>query len=331
MIKILVVEDDNEIRQLLKTFLEKNGYKVVTAKNGIDGLHLFEKEQDISLLLLDIMLPYKGGDGLLSDIRRLSDVPVIMISAKSMVQTKVDIMRMGADDYITKPFDLDEVLVRIEALLRRSALRGKIAGVSDGISSASGKTYTFKNLVLNTDAKQASVKGNVLNLTAKEYGILELMLSNPKKLFSKANLFESVWNEEYVPEDSTLKVHISNLRTKLKEYDDDEYLMPVFGEFGMTFEKVINKYVDDDSSDEYYDEGIGHKIGGYPYFTQTDPRWSEELEKYDYLLFQLDTDDDDDGNERVMWGDSGIGNFFIRTQDLKNCNFSDVLYNWDCC
>ena len=229
MIKILVVEDDNEIRQLLKTFLEKNEYTVVTAKNGIDGLHLFEKEQDISLLLLDIMLPYKGGDGLLSDIRRLSDVPVIMISAKSMVQTKVDIMRMGADDYITKPFDLDEVLVRIEALLRRSAIMGKIAGVSDGISSASGKTYTFKNLVLNTDSKQVLVKGNVLNLTAKEYAILELMLSNPKKLFSKANLFESVWDEEYVPEDSTLKVHISNLRTKLKEYDDDEYIETVWG------------------------------------------------------------------------------------------------------
>lgn len=229
MIKILVVEDDNEIRQLLKTFLEKNGYTVVTAKNGIDGLHLFEKEQDISLLLLDIMLPYKGGDGLLSDIRRLSDVPVIMISAKSMVQIKVDIMRMGADDYITKPFDLDEVLVRIEAVLRRSAIRGKITGASDDISSASGKTYTFKNLVLNTDAKQASVKGNVLNLTAKEYGILELILSNPKKLFSKANLFESVWDEAYVPEDSTLKVHISNLRTKLKEFDDEEYIETVWG------------------------------------------------------------------------------------------------------
>ena len=229
MIKILVVEDDNEIRQLLKTFLEKNGYTVVTAKNGIDGLHLFEKEQDISLLLLDIMLPYKGGDGLLSDIRRLSDVPVIMISAKSMVQTKVDIMRMGADDYITKPFDLDEVLVRIEALLRRSAIMGKITGVSNGISGASGKAYTFKNLVLNTDSKQVLVKGNVLNLTAKEYAILELMLSNPKKLFSKANLFESVWDEEYVPEDSTLKVHISNLRTKLKEYDDEEYIETVWG------------------------------------------------------------------------------------------------------
>ena len=229
MIKILVVEDDNEIRQLLKTFLEKNGYTVVTAKNGIDGLHLFEKEQDISLLLLDIMLPYKGGDGLLSDIRRMSDVPVIMISAKSMVQTKVDIMRMGADDYITKPFDLDEVLVRIEALLRRSAIRGKIDSVSDSILNASGKTYTFKNLVLNTDAKQVLVKGNVLNLTAKEYAILELMLSNPKKLFSKANLFESVWDEEYVPEDSTLKVHISNLRTKLKEYDDEEYIETVWG------------------------------------------------------------------------------------------------------
>ena len=218
MIKILVVEDDNEIRQLLKTFLGKNGYDVVTAKNGIDGLHLFENEQDISLVLLDIMLPFKGGDGLLSDIRKSSDVPVIMISAKSMIKTKVDIMRMGADDYITKPFDLDEVLVRIEALLRRSAINDKNAGVNDGVSGLSGKTYAFKNL-----------KGNILDLTAKEYAILELMMSNPKKLFSKANLFESVWGEEYVPEDSTFKVHISNLRMKIKEYDEEEYIETVWG------------------------------------------------------------------------------------------------------
>lgn len=229
MIKILVVEDDNEIRQLLKTFLKKNSYNVVTAKNGIEGFHLFEKEQDISFVLLDIMLPYKGGDGLLSDIRNLSDIPVIVISAKNMVQTKVDIMRMGADDYITKPFDLDEVLVRIEAVLRRSVVRGRETDISNGISGALDKTYTFKNLVLNTNLKRVSVKGNVINLTAKEYAILELMLSNPKKLFSKANLFESVWNDEYVPEDSTLKVHISNLRMKLKEYDDEEYIDTVWG------------------------------------------------------------------------------------------------------
>lgn len=116
------------------------------------------------------------------------------------------------------------------------------------------------------------------------------------------------------------------------EYDDDEYNMPVFGEYGMSFEKCEDKYVDydDDIDDEIYQEIIGHKIGGYPYFTQTDPREYEPLQKYDYLLFQLDTDDDDRG-DRVMWGDSGIGNFFISTEKLKNLDFSDVLYNWDCC
>lgn len=242
MVKILLVEDDNEIRQLLKTFLEKNSYTVVAAKNGIDGFHLFEKEKDILLVLLDIMLPYKGGDGLLADIRKTSSVPVIMISAKSMIKTKVDIMRMGADDYITKPFDLDEVLVRIEALLRRSIIKGSLEdnlalngdldnplGYGKAADESQGKVYTCRNLSLDTYSKQVLVKGNVLNLTAKEYAILELMLSNPKKLFSKANLFESVWDEEYVPEDSTLKVHISNLRTKLKEYDDEEYIETVWG------------------------------------------------------------------------------------------------------
>ncbi len=129
-----------------------------------------------------------------------------------------------------------------------------------------------------------------------------------------------------VTEEEVLSKFVKN------EYDDEEYNMPVFGEFGMSFEKCEDKYVDydDDTDDETYQEIIGHKIGGYPYFTQSDPRNDEELEKYDFLLFQLDTDDDERG-DRVMWGDSGIGNFFINTEKLKNLDFSDILYNWDCC
>lgn len=132
--------------------------------------------------------------------------------------------------------------------------------------------------------------------------------------------------DKTVTEDEILSKFVKN------EYDDEEYNMPVFGEFGMSFEKCDDKYVDydDDIDDEVYQEIIGHKIGGYPYFTQSDPRNDEELEKYDFLLFQLDTDDDERG-ERVQWGDDGIGNFFISTEKLRNLDFSDVLYNWDCC
>lgn len=119
------------------------------------------------------------------------------------------------------------------------------------------------------------------------------------------------------------------------EYDDDEgEFFPVFRECGMSFEKYENKYViidgTEEISDEDYNQLIGHKVGGYPYFTQNDPRDEKQCEYYDFLLFQLDTDSIDK-EDVVMWGDSGIGNFFINSEKLKNCDFSDVLYNWDCC
>lgn len=118
------------------------------------------------------------------------------------------------------------------------------------------------------------------------------------------------------------------------EYDDDEgEFFPVFRECGMSFEKYENKYIvvgTEELPDEDYNQLIGHKVGGYPYFTQSDPRDEKQLEYYDFLLFQLDTDSIDE-EDVVMWGDSGIGNFFINSEKLKNCDFSDVLYNWDCC
>ncbi|MBR6478751.1 MAG: response regulator transcription factor, partial [Lachnospiraceae bacterium] len=117
--KILVIEDDNEIRELLGSFLTNNGYAVETASNGMEGLRKALDSQS-DLILLDIMLPYKSGDQVLKELREHSDIPVMVLSAKDMVQTKIDVIRIGADDYVTKPFDLGEVLVRIEALLRRS-------------------------------------------------------------------------------------------------------------------------------------------------------------------------------------------------------------------
>lgn len=141
----------------------------------------------------------------------------------------------------------------------------------------------------------------------------------------------------YYPEiDRTVtKDEIESKFVKNEYYDDNGYdYFPVFRECGMSFERSENKYIVDDGaeelSDEDYNEIIGHKVGGYPYFTQIDPRDEKQLEYYDFLLFQLDTDciGDDDV---VMWGDSGVGNFFINSEKLKNCDFSDVLYNWDCC
>ena len=223
-VKLLIVEDDNEIGDILDKFLTKNEYSVDRAFNGLEALSKIE-QNEYSLVLLDIMLPFKSGDQVLKSIRESCTIPVIIISAKDMIQTKIDVMRMGADDYITKPFDLDEVLVRIEAVLRRSI----------GYTNARGNTNTdekvirHKNIELNQDSARVYVNGKELILTSKEFAILELLLSHPDKMFSKSNIYESVWDDAYIYDDNTLMVHISNLRNKLKEYDTEEYIETIWG------------------------------------------------------------------------------------------------------
>lgn len=228
MPKLLVIEDDREINHLICEYMAEAGYEMLSASNGLEGLSMLERIKDIDLCLLDLMLPMKSGDRVIARLREFSEVPVIVLSAKDTIQTKIDLFRMGADDYITKPFDLDELLVRVEAVLKRTAYR---AGAGENLKQEqkSGQSYSYKNLVLDDQAKIVRVNGNKLDLTVKEYGILKLLLENPKKLFSKANLFESVWNETYYPEDNALKVHMSNLRTKIKKYDDREYIETVWG------------------------------------------------------------------------------------------------------
>ncbi|MPN13770.1 Sensory transduction protein regX3 [bioreactor metagenome] len=173
------------------------------------------------LLILDLMLPYKSGDAVLQELRSFSSLLAIVISAKDTVQNKLDLFRLGADDYLTKPFDLDEVLVRVEAVLRR-------CGSSK--TQRAPEILQAGKLAVDTESKTASVDGQELVLTAKEYGILELLMRYPHKVFSKANLFESIWNEEYACEDNTLNVHMSNLRNKLKAADPEtEYIKTVWG------------------------------------------------------------------------------------------------------
>ena len=146
-------------------------------------------------------------------------IPVIVLSAKDSVASKVELIKMGADDYITKPFDLDELSVRIEAVLRRC----KSSHTKDEI-----QTLAYGKLTLDINAAKVFVDSNEITLTSKEYSILKLLMQNPNKLFSKANLYESVWNEPFINEDKIIKVHISNLRNKLKEYDSFEYIETVW-------------------------------------------------------------------------------------------------------
>jgi len=216
--KILIIEDDKEISDMLFVFLSRNGFAVDTAHNGLLGLKQAASEE-YSLILLDLMLPFKSGDELLKEMRKSSDVPVIVMSAKSLTQDKIDLLHLGADDYVTKPFDLDELLARVLSNIKRYV----------GNSSAENSMITYGQMNLDITSKELTVNGIAVNLTAKEYDLLELLLSNPKKVFSKQNLYENVWGEPYAYDNDTINTHFSNLRRKLKDVSAEDYIETVWG------------------------------------------------------------------------------------------------------
>lgn len=215
--KILVIEDDKDINQLLCTILTRENYKAVSAYSGTEALFHIDQEM-WDLLLLDLMLPGKRGEDVLLHIREKSDVPIIIISAKEENMTKVQMLRKGADDYITKPFHKEEVLARIEAQLRRYK------------KSERKNILRFKNIELDVGRKQVFMHGKEIALTAREYYILKLFLSSPHKIFTKENIFESVWQMPYYQDGNTVNVHMSHLRSKLTKADPKEtYIETIWG------------------------------------------------------------------------------------------------------
>lgn len=233
MRKVLIVEDDREIRKLLKDYLADYEYEVTEAKDGNEASHLIASEC-YDVILMDMMLPYRSGDILIRELRSRADdlkaarTPVIVISAKSGSETRIETIRIGADDYIIKPFDLGEVLVRIEAVLRRSA-DGEYTGASGSNDSDSGKVIRYGEIEYSEVDNTVTYKETPIKLTAKEMQLLAIMLKNPKKTFTKANLYESVWNDTYIYDDNTINVHMSNLRSKLKKATGLEYIETVWG------------------------------------------------------------------------------------------------------
>lgn len=218
MDKILIVEDNKDVNTMLTEVLVSKGYEVCSVYTGTEGMKEI-KLKDYDLIILDIMLPYKSGDVILKELREFSDVPVIIISAKDMVGTKIELLKMGADDYITKPFDLDEVVARVETNLRRSQRKGRV-----------DKVIQYKDMVFDNNAKRITVDNIELDLTAKEYQIIELLLINRGKVFTKANLYETIWQDSYLGDDNSVKTHISNLRSKLKiASPENEYIETVWG------------------------------------------------------------------------------------------------------
>lgn len=218
MDKILIIEDNKDLNLMLVKTLKTAGYETFSAYTGTDGISE-AKNKAYDLILLDIMLPYKSGDEILKEIRTFSDVPVIVMSAKDMVGTKIDILKLGADDYVTKPFDLGEIEARIATNLRRFRKQEK-----------AGNVIEFKDIILDANSKQVRINGTEIDLTAKEYSIIELLMKNKNMIFSKANIYETIWSEEYLGDDSSVKSHLSHLRTKLKNANqEEEYIETVWG------------------------------------------------------------------------------------------------------
>ncbi len=218
MSKILIVEDDTNINNMICEVLTKQGYECIQAFSGTEGL-LYVKQEELLSVLLDLMLPGMTGETLLAEIKARGNTPVIVMSAKDSLDSKVELLTSGAEDYITKPFELEELVARVGVQVRRFAGRGEMTG----------KKLTYKNLILHEESVSAEVEGRELELTKQEYKILELFLLHPKKVFSKQDIYDYAWEEVYIGEDKTINVHISNIRKKIKNITEEEYIETVWG------------------------------------------------------------------------------------------------------
>ena len=223
MARILIVEDNNEIQEILRTLLSEE-HEVIQAFSGTEGMIRFE-QGDIDLIMLDIMLPGKNGDQVLKAIRQDSSVPVIMLTALSEKKLISQYLLDGANDYIVKPFDLDEVFARVTVQLRQNS--DKQAAEMEHPDKL---IQQLKNIQFDADSFEIKNRQETIRLAKKECLILQTLLRHPKKIFTKEELYELVWEDTYLPGDNTLNTHLSNLRKKLSQLDpEQEYIETIWG------------------------------------------------------------------------------------------------------
>ena len=220
MYHILVVEDDQDINRLLCRILTDGGYDVRPAFSGSEAV-LWAEQYEYDLVLLDLMLPGLTGEEFIAQMRRKKTMPILVLSAKAGLEDRVNVLRLGADDFISKPFDNAEVLARVEAQLRRYR--------QFSAPAEAGEVLRLGDLVLDREAVRVTAGGKDVALTAREFEILALLLSHPKKVYTREQLYENVWGGEYMGDDNTVNVHISNLRSKLGKVSDREYIKTVWG------------------------------------------------------------------------------------------------------
>ena len=216
---ILVVEDDPDINKLLCRILEGAGYACRPAFSGSEAA-LWAGQYEYDLVLLDLMLPGLTGEEFIAQMRQKKTMPIIVLSAKAGLEDRVNVLRLGADDFIPKPFDNAEVLARVEAQLRR---------VQKFSAPPERRQFVCGDLVLDREEFSVTAGGEPVVLTAREFEILALLMEYPKRVFTREQIYQHVWGEEYFGDDNTVNVHISNLRAKLGRVSDREYIKTVWG------------------------------------------------------------------------------------------------------
>lgn len=218
MKNILIIEDDTDINNVISETLTKAGYHCTQAFSGTEALMCLERET-FALAVMDLKLPGLSGESLLPKLKEIQQIPVIVVSAKDSLDSKVNLLTSGAEDYLTKPFEIQELVARVGVQIRRFA----------GDDDTSAKMLKYKDLILNQESFTASVNGTEIPLTKQEFKILELLLSHPNKVYSKQDIYDYAWDDIYIGEDKTINVHISNIRKKLKAVTEEEYIETVWG------------------------------------------------------------------------------------------------------
>ena len=222
MANILVCDDDKEIVEAISIYLTQEGYRIFKAYDGAQAIDVLQKE-DIQLLLIDIMMPKLDGIHAMIKIREFSSIPILVLSAKSEDVDKILGLNVGADDYITKPFNPLELIARVKSSLRRYTMLGSMAPASE-------KSFTIGGLFVDDEAKEVRVEGEVVKLTPIEYQILLLLMKNPGRVFSTQQIYESIWNEDAYGAENTVAVHIRHIREKIEiNPKEPRYLKVVWG------------------------------------------------------------------------------------------------------